>query len=143
MCPLAGEAHRSARSEKKKKPVALCPHFFKEVISVKEDTPAIQAFETMVDRDVQVCPTHRYTVPVCLTHLMVADMRSLLCCQGVAVIDKDGKLVGNLSIRDLKLIGPRRFHVLASAANGQELPREGQQPATLTAHFGGNSARRW
>ena len=52
-------------------------HFFKTVISVKEDDSAFTAFELMVEKDIQ----------------------------GVAVVDSDGRLVGNLSIRDLKIVG--------------------------------------
>jgi CBS-domain-containing membrane protein len=58
--------------------VCAAQHFFKEVISVSEDDKALDAFYLMVERDIQ----------------------------GLAVIDKEGKLVGNLSIRDLKIIGP-------------------------------------
>ena len=53
-------------------------HFFKTVLSVKEDDTAIVAFELMVMNNVQ----------------------------GVAVVDSEGKLVGNVSIRDLKIVGP-------------------------------------
>ena len=53
-------------------------HFFKPVISVKEDDVAIAAFELMVSANVQ----------------------------GVAVVDSEGRLVGNLSVRDLKVLGP-------------------------------------
>lgn len=108
--------HLDLLGAKKRKPVALCPHFFKDVISVKEDTQAIEAFETMVDQNIQVryCIAHRRTVAHngCQlanrdAHTRTHDRLCLLSAmfQGVAVVDADGKLVGNLSIRDLKLIG--------------------------------------
>ena len=46
--------HLTLLGRKKNKPVALCEHFFKPVVSVKEDTPALQAFELMVDKNIQV-----------------------------------------------------------------------------------------
>jgi len=72
--------HRHLRQlgGKKKKPVSTCNNFFKPVISVSPDTKAIDAFEKMIENKVQ----------------------------GVAVLDETGKLVGNLSLRDLKAIGP-------------------------------------
>lgn len=55
----------------------MCPSFFKPVLQVMPDTKAIDAFETMINNNIQ----------------------------GVAVADENGKLVGNLSLRDLKAIG--------------------------------------
>ena len=46
--------HTVLLGDKRKKPVALCHHFFKEVVSVKEDTPALDAFDTMVGKNIQV-----------------------------------------------------------------------------------------
>ena len=46
--------HKALLGDKQRKPVALCSHFFKEVISVTEESSALQAFETMVDKNIQV-----------------------------------------------------------------------------------------
>jgi len=61
---------------KKNKPMNMCQKFFKQVHCVSESEPAIKAFQMMVEKGIQ----------------------------GVGVIDSQGCLTGNLSVRDLKLI---------------------------------------
>jgi CBS domain-containing protein len=60
--------------DKKNKTVNLTENYFEEVISVLDDSIAMDAFKLMVERNVS----------------------------GLAVVDKEGKLVGNISLRDLK-----------------------------------------
>jgi len=67
----------SALGAKMDKPLHECHTLFKSVVSINESALAISAFEKMVEREVS----------------------------GLAVVDDDGKLVGNLSLRDLKLVG--------------------------------------
>jgi len=62
---------------KVEKTLDQCPQFFKAVLSVDEKTIAIDAFEKMIEHNVS----------------------------GLAIVNNEGRLVGNLSIRDLKLIG--------------------------------------
>lgn len=61
---------------KKDKPLKLCHHMYKDVVSVTEECTAIDAFNLMVDKNIT----------------------------GVGILDKDGRLTGALSIRDMKLI---------------------------------------
>jgi len=62
---------------KANKPIKLCEHAFKpRVLSVLEDSIAIDAFNSMVEKEVS----------------------------GLAVVDKNGILCGNISLRDIKLI---------------------------------------
>jgi len=60
--------------DKKDKPVYAMSNYFEEVISIHEDSLAIEAFRTMVDKNVS----------------------------GLAVIDKEGKLTAAISMKDLK-----------------------------------------
>jgi len=62
--------------DKKDKPLKLCQHMFKDVVSVTAESTAIDAFNLMVEKNIT----------------------------GVAVLDKDGRLHGALSLRDMKLI---------------------------------------
>ncbi len=57
--------------------LCLCVQYTPAVLSVSEDTPALDAFNMMVTKQVQ----------------------------GLAIVTEDGRLRGNLSLRDLKLIG--------------------------------------
>lgn len=64
--------------EKRNKLISSCPHFLKPVHAVTENTVAYEAFKEMVDRNIS----------------------------GLAIVDSDtNRLKGNVSIRDLKLIG--------------------------------------
>jgi len=60
--------------EKKDKPVSFTECYFEDVISVHEESVAVEAFRLMVEKNVS----------------------------GLAVINKEGKLVGNISLKDLK-----------------------------------------
>lgn len=60
--------------DKKNKTVNLTDNYFEDVFSVGEDSIAMDAFKLMVEKNVS----------------------------GLAVVDKEGKLVGNISLRDLK-----------------------------------------
>jgi len=62
--------------EKKNKPVMKLDNYYERVVSVHEDSVAMDAFRLMVEKDIT----------------------------GVAVIDNEGKLTGTVSIRDLKAI---------------------------------------
>jgi len=62
--------------EKKNKPLNLVPEIFKEVASVRDDANAIDSFKIMIEKAIS----------------------------GVAVVDSNGKLTGNISARDLKAI---------------------------------------
>lgn len=69
--------HLKDLGTKRYKKVNQCAHFFRDVVSCTENTVALDAFETMVKHNIE----------------------------GVAVLDEHGKLVGNVSLRDLKVIG--------------------------------------
>jgi len=60
--------------EKKNKPVHQTTSYFEEVVSVNEESTAFEAFKIMVEKDIS----------------------------GLAVIDKEGKLVAAISLKDLK-----------------------------------------
>jgi len=60
--------------DKRTKPVTATRKYMEEVLSVSEDAVAIDAFRMMVDKNVS----------------------------GLAVVNSEGKLVGNISLRDLK-----------------------------------------
>lgn len=60
------------------KPVSDMVGVLKEVISIKESQPAVDAFNLMVKEAIT----------------------------GVAIVDDNGHLVGNLSVRDLKAMAP-------------------------------------
>jgi len=70
--------HISLLGSKRSKEIVKCQHFFKHVISVSEETRTIDAFEKMVESNVN----------------------------GIAVVNEKGALTGNLSVRDLKVISP-------------------------------------
>jgi len=61
---------------KKRKPISMCFQS-KDIVSVRDDEPAIQGFKKMIHHNLS----------------------------GIAVVDNDGKLVDMLSLRDLKGIG--------------------------------------
>lgn len=63
---------------KTKMPVNLINNVLKDVVSISESQPAIDAFSLMVKENVS----------------------------GIAVVDESGKLTGNLSVRDLKAMAP-------------------------------------
>jgi len=63
--------------ERGKKTISEYPQFFKEVRSTKETDLAIDAFSNMVEHDIS----------------------------GVAIVNEEGRLTGNLSLRDLKSVG--------------------------------------
>jgi len=62
--------------EKKDKPVNQMDRYFEDIVCVHEDDIAIEAFKIMVEKNVG----------------------------GLAVIDKEGKLAANISLRDLKVM---------------------------------------
>lgn len=62
---------------KSSKTLAECPQFFKNVHSVKESELAIDGFARMIEHDVS----------------------------GLAIVSEEGRLTGNLSLRDLKSVG--------------------------------------
>jgi len=68
--------HLDLLGDKKDKPLKLCKNVFKDVISVSEDSVAIEAFNLMVDKNIS----------------------------GLAILDKDARLHGVLSLSDIKLI---------------------------------------
>jgi len=69
--------HLNSFGERTKKTLADFPQFFKEVHSAKETALAIDAFTNMVEHDIS----------------------------GVAIVNEEGRLTGNLSLRDLKSVG--------------------------------------
>jgi len=60
--------------EKKNKPVMLMESYFEEVFAIQEDAIAMDAFRMMIDKNVS----------------------------GLAVVDKEGKLIAAISMRDIK-----------------------------------------
>jgi len=62
--------------EKKDMPVNQMSKYFEDVVCIREDDIALEAFKIMVEKNVG----------------------------GLAVIDKEGKLTGNISLRDLKVM---------------------------------------
>jgi len=68
--------HMQTLGNKKNKPLSLIKSLFHEVYSVKHEDTSLDAFKLMITKNVS----------------------------GVAVVDKMGKLVGGLSLRDLKAI---------------------------------------
>jgi len=62
--------------EKKDKPVSQMEKYYEDVVCVREDDITLEAFKIMVEKNVG----------------------------GLAVIDKEGKLTANISLRDLKVV---------------------------------------
>jgi len=82
--------HLNMIGEKKNKTIEMVPDALKSVFHVHEDQLAIEAFKMMTEH----------------------------ALSGVAIVDSDGKLVGNISLVDLKAISPdgRMFHRLYQTA---------------------------
>jgi len=62
--------------KKKSKPIHLCSPMYRHVHSIVATQPAIEGFKIMIEK----------------------------CCSGIAVVDEHGKLIGNISVKDLKAI---------------------------------------
>jgi len=69
--------HLDELGEVLNKPMSACAGVIKPVISIKDDSIAIDAFNLMVEKEVV----------------------------GLAIVDANGRLKGNISMRDLKTIG--------------------------------------
>ena len=75
--------HIDLLGPKKRKPVALCQEFLHPVVSVFEEDTAISAFETMVDKNIQVRQhkrQHKHTVFKHFPRTLDANPLSTFCC---------------------------------------------------------------